>query len=157
VNDANTLLLRAAALEYLLEKIAKAKAENNAELRKVLMPGDRRMAHLADGTIVGAVTLAKAPVSASVTDPAAFLAWVMDNRPDEIVSTVRPSFQMAVLMAAKKRGVAVDQNGEVIPGITVAEGTSSLRPTYDPDALPDFMDAIRAHATLAINAGAADE
>lgn len=151
MNDTDILLLRASALEFLLERITKAKAENNAQLRKALVPGDRRMAHLADGTIVGTVTLTKAPKSAFVGDEEAFLAWVLENRPDEVVSKVRPSYQAAVLAQAKKAGVAVDPTtGEAIPGITVADGTPSLRPSYDPDAVPTFMDAIRANATLAI-------
>lgn len=158
MNDTDILLIRAAALEFLLEKITRAKTENNAKLRKALTPGDRRMAHLADGTVVGSVTLARPAVSASVTDPAAFLAWVMENRPDEVISAVRPSFQTAVLMAAKKAGVAVDPlTGEEIPGVSVADGTPSLRPSYNEDAVPAFMDAIRANATLAIEPGMADD
>lgn len=85
-----------------------------------------------DGTDLGSVALAAGRVSAKVTDPAAFQAWVAVRHPDELVQQVRESFTHRVLNQAAATGDPVDpMTGEVIPGVEVVAGDPYLtvRPT----------------------------
>jgi hypothetical protein len=152
VTDREGLLVRAAALTFMSEQVAKAQAAVRAELMAALKPGERAIAALGDGTEVGTVTIGRPAVYASVVDEDAFLRWVEETRPDEIVGTVRGSYRTAVLAQCKAAGAAVTRDGELVPGVRVADGSASYRPAYNKDNLSAFLDSIRANAILAIEA-----
>jgi hypothetical protein len=151
VTDRESLLVRAAALTYLAEQVGKAQAEVRTQLMTDLKPGERHVAALVDGTVVGKVVIGEAPATAAVTDEAAFLRWVEETRPDEIVGMVRSSYRTAVLTECKKRGAPCTADGELIPGVVVGKGSASYRPTYNADALPAMLDAVRANRDLALS------
>lgn len=99
------------------------------------MPGVRDIGVIGDEQI-GSVQLVKGRESWVVTDPAALLAWVKANAPDEVVTTeaVRSSYVQALLARAKADGVAVDVfTGEQIPGIEcrTSAPTLTVKPSED--------------------------
>jgi hypothetical protein len=113
----------------------------NASTREVLEPrlaaDEAFAAELPDGTRIGTVKRSKARKTPVVKDPAAFLAWVVANRPDEIVQSVSDAFTKWALAQAKKHGAAVDPTtGEIIPGVEVVPGAPSYLVQPDVDMVP---------------------
>jgi hypothetical protein len=110
--------------------------------RKLLEPqlaaDESVAAELPDGTRIGSVKRSKAPRSAGVTDSAALLEWVKTNRPDEVIvtETVNPTFVAFLQGQAKKHGLAVLDDGTVVPGVEMRTGTPSYLPQVDQDVLP---------------------
>ena len=151
MTDRDGLLVRAAALTYLAEQVAKEQLAVRVELMQTMKPGERAVAALADGTEVGGVTVGRPAVSASVVNADEFMRWVENDHPDEIVGTVRESFKAAVLAECKKAGAAVTRHGEVVPGVRVGYGSASYRPSYNEEHLPEFLDAIRANRDLLLS------
>lgn len=83
------------------------------------------------GDDFGAVTLVPGRINARIIDPAAFLAWVLERYPEQIIQTVSPAFAERLLATAARKGDPVDDQGEVIPGVMVGQGAGYLtvRPT----------------------------
>lgn len=80
-----------------------------------------------DGAELGAVVVAAGKPKARVVDERAFLAWVVDRYPAEVVQVVRESFARAVLAAATAAGDPIDaRTGEVIPGVEMSAGEPYL-------------------------------
>lgn len=73
-----------------------------------------------DGQEMGVVQLIPGRVTATVTDEAEFLAWVMEEHPRETVRTVREAFKNAILKRVK-------ETGEVIPGVEMRQGSDFVR------------------------------
>lgn len=93
-----------------------------------LEAGEHVVGVLGDGTRIGKVMRTETPKTALVTDEDALVQWILDNRPDEIVPAIRPSYLEALRMQVKEHGHAFDPaSGEIIPGIEPAEGTPSYR------------------------------
>jgi hypothetical protein len=91
-----------------------------------------------DRTALASFSKVPGKVAAHVTDEAAFTAWVEQNYPTEIVTTVRPSAREKFLKDAAAIGEPVNPaTGEVIPGVEVREGDPYLvtRPTAAARAL----------------------
>lgn len=74
-----------------------------------------------DGADLGTVILTAAGPTAVVCDEDKLMAWVEDNRPEELVPqrVIRTSFLKALLEGVKTRGEPVDADGNPIPGIAV--------------------------------------
>jgi len=69
-------------------------------------------------TPYGPVTIGQREGKIEVTNEAAFLAWVKENRPDEIVEEVRPSYRKSVLedrLVVLKGEVFDKETGEPVP------------------------------------------
>ena len=121
--------LRLAVLKVLVAELAEAKTAADAEIRDTWRRGDRLTAALPDGKLVGAVTLAKGRASAAVTDADAYEKWIRAVHPEQIqtvpeTTRINPDFTARLKSAAQKLGVPVDaETGEIVPGITVTEGT----------------------------------
>lgn len=134
MSDQALRLIVAAILADLLDQ---ADQDTRADVRTTWMVGDRKGAALA-GRPAGHAQLKKGATYAKVTDPAAFEAWVMFNRPDEVehikTTRVRPAYQAALLAAAKKAGAAVTADGEEIPGVTVTAGEPTVAVSVAEDA-----------------------
>jgi hypothetical protein len=108
--------VRRAILEAsVLDVLRTANTGTRQELSSGLEPGDRMSA----GDL-GYVLLTNPDARWSITDPEAFLAWVMDERPDEIVMVpqVRATFIKAVL----EGGEASDSAGVM----TVPDGVQQV-------------------------------
>ncbi len=133
MTDLHARTLRALGIRLILDRVKAVDEENRQAIRGLMAVGDRKTASLPlqlvdDNLVVGAVTYAKGSPTARVTDPGALLKWVRDNRPTEIVESVRGSYLAALLSTAKKYGEAVDERtGEVIPGIEVHTGDPVLK------------------------------
>jgi hypothetical protein len=93
-------------------------------------------AELPDGTEVATVTLVSPAPAATVTDEAAFLAWVRQHHPDQVharvVVEVREAFAKALLKEMTAAGVAQwcdTETGEVhtVPGVTMVGRRSYQR------------------------------
>jgi hypothetical protein len=105
---------------------------------------------LPDGTRIGSVKRSKAKRTPVVTDEAAVLAWVRENRPEEIVESVRPAFLDYLKGQARKHGEAVyEATGEIVPGVEMRVGAPSYLPQPDPAMVP----AIRAKFAELIGGG----
>ena len=121
--------LRTAVLKVLADEVKAATDDGKASLKDVMDGlGIRSLtATLADGTEVATVSRAGGAESPKVTDPDKFLAWVAENRPGEIVQSVRDSYTDALLAAMRKTGEPVDpETGEVVPGVEFRAGAEYL-------------------------------
>ncbi|CAM4379435.1 hypothetical protein [Nocardiopsis rhodophaea] len=92
-------------------------------------PGERAHVRVCDGqggrVRVGTVRVDPAPVSVKVDDEAAFVAWVAERAPGEIVQAVRESYRKRVLALVKEYGQFPDpETGELVdvPGVVREEG-----------------------------------
>ena len=123
------LALRLTVLKILVAELAAAKKAADAEVRDTWRRGDRLTAALPDGKLVGAVTLAKGRATAHVSDPDAYEKWIAAVHPEQIetvpeTTRINPDFTDRLKAAARNLGVPVDaETGEIVPGITVTEGT----------------------------------
>lgn len=117
------LTLRCAVLKVLADEIAERLKEAKLEALAAFTATGTTQARpaLPDGTVVATASACGATgKSASVTNPDAFVAWVMENYPGEIEVKVRDSFKTKVLAAAKSAGRPVDPaTGQVVPGVRV--------------------------------------
>ena len=142
---------RTAVLTAISERIdaelKAAKADLQAELKQARKDtGTSQIgAELPDGTAVAKVTLVTPKPAATVTDPAAFLAWVRDHHPagaDNIVrrfvTEVRPAFVKTLLGEMTAAGVAQwfdSETGEVhaVPGVELQGRAAYHRFTFESD------------------------
>jgi hypothetical protein len=91
---------------------------------------------LDDGTKVAAFTLSEPKVTTALVDDRAFTAYVTEHYPDEMVSSVRPSFTEALLARVEfdDDGHAIDTTtGEIIPGVGTRQGKPTVSLRYADD------------------------
>lgn len=99
-----------------------------------------------DGDRVAKVTKVTPKAKAVVNNESAFLAWVSQNRPDEVVSSVRESYKKSVLdrAAFTDDGTAIDADtGEVIPGLTQARGNGYVSTRFEKDGRQRLAYALK--------------
>jgi hypothetical protein len=128
---------RIAAIKIIKDHLTKLDRESRDELADMMEPGDAIGARL-DGLKLGKVSMREGSLSASIADPGAFLAWVKDDRPDEIQVTesVRELHVKNCLERAKE--------GEIIPGIDLRESAPTLALTgVAKNAYGDVLAAVR--------------
>ena len=119
-------------------------------LEQRIAPNEKLAAELPDGTTIGTVGRSKPPRRPAVTDPAAVLAWVEANRPDEIVRSVNPAFIRWLESQARAHGVAIDPTtGEIIPGVEMVTGN----PSYQPSATDEGRAVVLARLDELIRGG----
>lgn len=89
---------------------------------------------LPDGTKVASASAPDTKDVAKVHNPTAFLAWVAEHFPAEIMQVVRPAFEKKFLEGLRKSETGaewVDDQGQIheVPGVEfeTVEGRSSLR------------------------------
>lgn len=126
-------VLRAAVLKALAEEVKTAIEDGKAGLKPVMdtLKIGTLDAELPDGTQVGEISRAGGTASPKVTDPVKFLGWVEENRPGEVVRSVRESYQKALLEDMKKAGKAVDPaTGDVVPGVEFVPSSEYLVVRY---------------------------
>ena len=123
---AREVAVQLALIKTVEKRVSAAFTATKAVALKVLDATDRKSAVLDDGTKIGTISVKEGAESTYVSDPAAFLAWVKANRPDEVVTTesVRSSYRAAVIARAKEAdGVLFDpETGEQIPGLARSKG-----------------------------------
>ena len=138
------LALRVAALKVLFDRLAVLDREVRDELHALTVQGERLPAVLpGQDEPVAFITRtrpAKKHPTLTVTDPGAYMLWVLANRPDEVVvpvpvNTVRTSFTAAV---AADGGVMDPSTGELstpdgMTWVTPEPGRSNLMVKLEPD------------------------
>lgn len=103
------------------------------------------------GKAIGSVQLIKGTSTWTVDDSAAWLSWVEQNHPDEIVPMVRPSFTTAMITKLRNGGAEVDEETgelEVPAGIVPRSSAPSLRVTPTKDAPGILLQAMGEAAVL---------
>ncbi|MFE2346426.1 hypothetical protein [Kitasatospora cineracea] len=150
---------RAVVLQALADavdaELKAVKAEQAAGLKQAKQDAGTRQieATLPDGTVVAKVTLISPAPAATVTDSAAFTAWVRDNRPDQIkrefVTTVHPAFVTSLLKEMTAAGVPKwcdKETGEVheVPGIVMQPRAANTRTTWERDGKASVAEAWKA-------------
>ena len=125
---------REAVLKTLLDVIDAEYKATRAEVQQLLDEAAANHglngadAKLPDGTKVAKVSISDPKPAATVTDQDAFLAWVRENRKDQVhsrlVVEVRPAFQTALLADMTAAGVAQwldTETGELhtVPGVEI--------------------------------------
>jgi hypothetical protein len=121
------LALKFALLKVLVTELGAAKKIADGEIRDGWRPADRLTATLPNNKDVGTVTLAKGRTTATVTDAAAYEEWARNAHPEWVetvpeTTRINPDATARLTSAARQLGTAVDENGEAVPGITVAAG-----------------------------------
>jgi hypothetical protein len=103
-------------------------------------PGDKNAAKLGAATL-GKVAMTEPEVRAQVTDREKFTAWVAETAPSEVeqVPTVRTAYEQKLLEGAFKRGAAVDEHGQEIPGVSFGYGSTPQQRFYANDGADIFL------------------
>lgn len=156
------LALRVAALKVLFDRLAVLDREGRDELTALTVQGERLPAVLPGSdepvAFITRTRPAKKHPALTVTDPAAYMAWIVANRPDEVVhppppvNTVRSSFTAAV---AADGGVMDPSTGELstpdgMEWVTPEPGRSSLQVRLEPDGAK-VLEAAWASGLLNLN------
>lgn len=136
---AHDTALRVALLKVLTEQLAAAKRTVGEEVAGSWRVKDRSTAVLPDGTEIGTVTLAEGRTAAKVSDDDAYLAWVLENHPEEIeqiaITRVNPDFTARTLSFARQHGEPVDPaTGETVAGVVVQQGDPYPMAKLSPEA-----------------------
>jgi len=133
------LLLEAAAAQ-LKVRAASVRADLNADARAELAEQGTRPTWR---TEMGTWSLPVSEEAATVTDGAQLARWVKQRYPTEIVETVNPAFQTALLARLQPNGdVVVDPStGEVVPGLGVRPGGVPLTLRFRADATAQAVAA----------------
>ena len=142
------LAQQAAVLKVIADEIAARQQAVKALMEQGF--GDtgttQTVAQLPDGTKVATVSLSGAgSKTAAVTDDQAFLLWVLNNYPDEIIMHVREDSKKKWLDGAKIAGKPVDtRTGEAIPGVTVRDSRPFVSVRFKPGGADAIVTAYRA-------------
>jgi len=119
---------RAVFAKIVADEVGSLSRQVRQHVEPTLEPGEHLIGVLGDGTRIGKVMRTETPKTALVTDEDALIRWILENRPDEIVPSIRPSYLEALRLQVKEHGHAFDPtSGEIIPGIEPGEGTPSYR------------------------------
>lgn len=75
---------------------------------------------VANGVTVGRATWVESKDTLAVTDQSAFMQYVGEKRPEELITTVNPAYQKALLSNLKViDGEVIDRDGEPVPGVSL--------------------------------------
>jgi hypothetical protein len=143
VVSADTLALRVLALTELGKRVETARTEAKRQLAGLLTPGDSKKPGLpgAQRLKLGSVSYTTGRVTASVTDPDAFAAWVTEHQPDaaDLVVRVKPWFEKAVLDASAAAGEPCTPDGTLdVPGIEVGSAAPYISTRTNPNLSDDL-------------------
>lgn len=117
-----------AAVWGLIESEAKKrKDEARAWLAERMGPDLLAVSAVANGQTVGRASYVQGKTTPKVTDPDAFLRFVSQHYPDEVITTtaVNPAFQAKLLGEVDEIGGKVfDEHGAVVDGVEFLTGSS---------------------------------
>lgn len=135
--DLNTLTLRTVLLQRLSDRLQKELATARRELTEALGTEGRRLAEV-DNQRLATVSVTKKRAKVMVTD--LFLDWAQEHYPTEvetetvIARKVSPTLVSGVKRSTELAGEPCGPRGELdVPGVSLADGYLSLRPTADSD------------------------
>ena len=121
-----------AVLKYLAEtQIAGQRAVVSDEALKA-MPATTRLPVMLGGELIASVSVPNPSKRCKVTNAAKFLAWVQENRPDEVedIPTIRTSYADAVKRSVAEHGGLLDKESGVVtpvPGLEAYTGDPYIR------------------------------
>lgn len=153
-----TDIRNAARIAMASKLLADAAREEGAAARQVLeeqmrRDGAERIRVTGDNaTDYGTVVLAAGRRTARVVNESAFAKWAADRYPDEVVPTVRPAFRDRLLAHAARTGDPVDEQGEVMPGVEIAQGDPYLNVRPTGEARDRMRTALAAQGLLILGA-----
>ena len=136
--------LKLAAVSLIADEAKKAKDRLRAELLEEMddLGADRVKAELGD-EVVAYITTTKPKFKWEVLNEAAFVNWVKENMPFEIVESVREASRDVILNRFKYvDDQVIDQNGEVIKWLIGTESNSYLTTKFHSDGREKLRDAI---------------
>lgn len=135
---------RLLALRVVKDWVAAEEGDLRTSVTDALVVGERVPGVLDPSdpdSLLGFVQKIKGRESWAVTDPEAFLAWVQQVAPTEVVTVkkVRESFISAVLNDCKSHGGWISPDGELLhpdgADARVGEPTITVKPTAEADTL----------------------
>lgn len=120
----------------LIADVAKEhKDEARAWLTNNMGPDMAAVKAVANGETIGRATWIESKPTVVVQLPSAFLQYVSDKHPDEVVRTVNPVFQKALLDGLTiVDGTVIDRDGEPVPGVVVRESAPYVSVRKSPEA-----------------------
>jgi len=129
--DLHQAALRAGVFQIIEREAKAAKDAARADLMAALPFGDSVAGRVGE-EILAKASWSKGSRKVVVTDERAFLEWVRENHPTEIVESVNPAY----LASLKQVGdVLVDKDGQVADGVEVVTGNPSLSVRSEKQAL----------------------
>lgn len=133
VSDLHAVALRAGVFQVVEREAKAAKDAAREELIAALPVGDAVAGRYGDELLCKA-SWSKGSEKVVVVDEAAFLSWVKEHHPTEVVVT--ESVNPAYLSALKKvDGALVDNDGQVADGVQVVVGKPTLSVRSEKGAL----------------------
>lgn len=140
MTDIRELSIKAAAIKAVADAVKLAGDETRAAIADHLDAGDRKHAKIGEDS-VATISFSTSSATAKVTDPEAFLGWVVRNRPDQLRRRVTVSaYDLGVILhpegymegardeAHERLTRAVDASTlEVEPGYTTTVLANAVR------------------------------
>lgn len=139
------ITLRAAVYKVIVDeataRLGEAKDEAEAAFKAT---GTTQAVPDLGATKIATASLAGGGKSASVTDERAFLTWMQEHHPDEIVVAVRESARKRILDGSKAAGRPVDDTtGEIPAGVSVGNSTPYVSLRFKPGGVDAIIAAWR--------------
>lgn len=129
--DLHAVALRAGVFQIVEREAKAAKDAARRELMAALPFGDAVAGRYGDDLVCKA-SWSKGSQRVVVTNERAFLAWVKEHHPTEVVESVNPAY----LTSLKQVGdVVVDRDGVVADGVEVVTGSPTLSVRSEKSAL----------------------
>lgn len=138
------LSLKLAAVSLIADEAKKTKDHLRAELKSEMdaIGADRVKAELGDD-VVAYVMTTKPKFKWEVVNEQAFVRWVKENHPTEIVETIRESFREVILDKFNHQDdVVIDPNGEVVDWLVGNIADPYLTTKFQADGRDRLKDAI---------------
>lgn len=145
VSDLHSAALRAGVFQVVEREAKAAKEAAKAELAGLPF-GDSVAGRVGDELLCKA-SWSKGREKVVVTDERAFVAWVKEHHPTEIVESVNPAYVKALTTVG---GSLVDANGEVVAGVEVQVGAPSLTVRSEKNAL-DLVNQLVAEGRVTLD------
>lgn len=133
MSELREAVLRAAVFATIAERANALKDQARSELSEIPL-GDTLSARHGDRLLAKA-SLAKGKSKLVVTDPQRLLEWVKTNHPSEVVESVNPAYLTALTAKAKEVGAVIDSQGDIVPGVELAEGPPTVTVRREKDAI----------------------
>lgn len=130
MSDLQTAARRLAAIKVFEDMVSAEKHSSRAEVMQELLDAGitRLNIQMPDKTVLGTIGVTKGRETARIVDERAFLAWVRENAPEELIETVRDSYRRSVLKQIQGGGEIPDgvemSQGGPYPTVRLAEGAT---------------------------------
>lgn len=131
VSSLHDVALRAGVFQVVEREAKAAKDAAKAQLVSLLPFGDTVAGRVGDDILCKA-SWSKGSQKITVTDPTAYLAWVKECHPTEVVESVNTAYTSSLKAVD---GVVIDADGLPVDGVEVISGNPSLSVRSEKQAL----------------------